>query len=552
MARRVPVTGAKSSRCSSTARRKVLKSTKGSVLALVTVGGVFLVIILIFALNFNRFLGSHQEQVTSIQAAALAAGKDLSRIVVEDADLGFVSLSNFPPTGKGTIAGDNYSLPVHGINSLLATVRLDLIIAHRLNDRIMILCAERDYQLAMQARARLLAALQDAIQPGGTGFDNDGNIVSPLNDAIAVYTLNQVRMASTSSLVPGSMRLSLGFVEGALTNTPVPQPTEFAELSPFQQENSCYKSDMNIPFAGKDFVFASLGNEPALVDYRKFKENLPDLPYSIPSIVYCQADQQFNSSDPGVQRTTRIVHAAACAKPACLSDKRPCPGSLTVSLPAGSIPEIDNLYALLTNVQIAKSPSDITQTVLVGDSPPYPLSPIVLPVVKVNRPPFGQLLRMALHDWIRRAGPLINVQSLLDQMKTSWAADSTPHAVRFAIDSAGSVRQSTCPLLSLPVSHKQWNSVSGFAFRTQDAKYFDIIIKDFVSQPGRSKGGVHAGEPFGEDLQTPANGNTAQLANTIIEDPALLGRFPQGPSGGAIRPTYTRNGIAVDIRFRQR
>ncbi|MGH9551628.1 MAG: hypothetical protein ACRD3W_19745, partial [Terriglobales bacterium] len=62
----------------------------------------FLLIVLIFGLKYGRFLGAHQEQRTALEAATLAATRDLGRMVIEDPYYGFVGLSDNPPTGKGT------------------------------------------------------------------------------------------------------------------------------------------------------------------------------------------------------------------------------------------------------------------------------------------------------------------------------------------------------------------------------------------------------------------------------------------------------------------
>ncbi|HEY9788406.1 MAG TPA: hypothetical protein V6D17_23660, partial [Candidatus Obscuribacterales bacterium] len=124
------------------------RSANGSVfwLTLAVILGI-LAALFIWILDFVRMLGSHQEQVTAIEAAALAASRDLSQIVIEDANLGFVSLSDFPPNGTATKAGDNYYLPVRSINTLFATVRLNMIMADKLDDNVMRELAKRDYDL---------------------------------------------------------------------------------------------------------------------------------------------------------------------------------------------------------------------------------------------------------------------------------------------------------------------------------------------------------------------------------------------------------------------
>src|SRR5579883_2106806 len=75
---------------------------------MVAVSGTFLLAFMLFALSFARLLGTNHEQKSGIDAAALAAAKDLSRIVVDDPNFGLIGLSDSAPIGRGSIAGDNY------------------------------------------------------------------------------------------------------------------------------------------------------------------------------------------------------------------------------------------------------------------------------------------------------------------------------------------------------------------------------------------------------------------------------------------------------------
>ncbi|NJL73487.1 MAG: hypothetical protein HC888_19155 [Candidatus Competibacteraceae bacterium] len=79
-------------------------------------------------------LGTNSEQRTAIEAAALAAARDLSMIAIDTPDYGFVSLSDSAPIGSTTAAADNFYTPVRSINGIIGTLRLDMIIADKLGD----------------------------------------------------------------------------------------------------------------------------------------------------------------------------------------------------------------------------------------------------------------------------------------------------------------------------------------------------------------------------------------------------------------------------------
>src|SRR4051794_8014763 len=106
------------------------RSARGSTIVLIAAISLGLVVALIFFfLNYTRLMGSNAEQKKAIEAAALSAANDMSDIVINTKEFGFVSLSEQAPIGKATAAGDLHYLPVHGINTLIGTARLDAVIA---------------------------------------------------------------------------------------------------------------------------------------------------------------------------------------------------------------------------------------------------------------------------------------------------------------------------------------------------------------------------------------------------------------------------------------
>lgn len=524
--------------------------------------GIVLVIAL-FILSFTRFLAGHQEQTLAIEAATLTAARDLSKIVVEDADFGFLSISDAPPIGKATTAGDNYYLPVTGINTLMATVRLDAILADKFDDQIMRDCAKRDYTRFLTAKDKFITALQNAVKPGGYGFDLDGNKVEPLVDAVKAYNQHAMRMTDRkSSLAPGSMQLSLGCIPQLITSCPIPRPSEFAEMTAAQQSGQFYRSYINVPYKTFDFVFAGIADSTKLVDNKLFVDTIADLPYVIPTIVKCEADQNYEQTDQSGNKSTLTVHAIACAEPGSLNDRRPASGALTLSFPDGAVPEFTSLAAVMTNSNVNKSPSDRTQMPTAGDYPTTALTDSVLPVIGTLRPPVGQLMRVAFYDWLRRVGPQINVATLMTALTSPLDTSTLPHADVFSVDASGNVKQSVMPIdstISLPVSHMQWYSASGLNFYSKNKNLYDLYIRDYVYQAGRT-GGLHAGEPLGDGTDPtvpppPPVDPTAPpppFTTTMNESPALMSAFPVGPPGGALRPTYKKSGIAVDFRFHLR
>ncbi|MBX9696122.1 MAG: hypothetical protein K2Z81_27285, partial [Cyanobacteria bacterium] len=173
----------------------------GSMIAL-AIAVLFIVLaISLFALGYVRLFGSSAEHKTAIEAAALAAARDLSKIVVETDEFGFVGLSDSAPVGTSTSAGDNYYTQVHSINSLIGTARLDLVIADATHVNVpeWRTLAQQDLDNAVQIwNTKLKPALNAAIAPSGQGVDRDGHTITPYISAEDAYKNNQIRMTGSS------------------------------------------------------------------------------------------------------------------------------------------------------------------------------------------------------------------------------------------------------------------------------------------------------------------------------------------------------------------
>lgn len=527
------------------------RSARGNmiVLTVALLAGVIMTI-LYFSLQYARLLGTHHEQTTAIESAALAVAKDLSKIVIEDPTYGFVALSDTPPTAKGTNAKDNFYLPVQSINSLLATVRLDAIIADQLNDPIMQKLAQTDYDNAMKAKDALKAALTDAVQNGGTGMDYEGNVVNPLADAVQAYQDNVVRMTGpgTAKLVPDSMKLSLGTLPKLTCNTLVPRPGKFANMSDDQQENGFYRAYVNIPYGGHDFVFAAVSDGTTLVDFRQFTTDPPSVPFYIPSIVRAEADEVYIQNEQDGTPAQRTVHCSACAQPSSMVDSRPGAGALAVEIQGPTVPEVTNLQSVIYG-ELGISPCDKFQSPSGADSPPATMTDLTSPLFTSSHPFLGAVLSLAFYDWLRRCGPSVDVQSVLDALNDPVAANDDGMATLYTKDVNGKVSGQAMAAgnMTPAIGENQYMAVSGLPVRSKNGNMYDVIVADEAYRLGRPKGGQHAGEP----ILIPQPPPSAPAAMTGLQ-PTSNVDFPKGPSGGTVRPTYQSPSVAVAIIFRSR
>ena len=191
--------------------KKITRNAHGSMLVLIIAFTALIVLaVLFFALGFVRLTGTQFEQKTAIEAAALAAAREMSNIVITTTDFGYVGLSDSAPVGVGTSAGDTYYTQVHGINTLIGTTLVDYIIGKQLGiDEIMDLSIV-DLNRAKAAGDALVVELNKCTVSTGTSVDKDGNVVNPYKAAEDAYRANQVRMTGKSNYKAGSMKLALG------------------------------------------------------------------------------------------------------------------------------------------------------------------------------------------------------------------------------------------------------------------------------------------------------------------------------------------------------
>jgi hypothetical protein len=480
------------------------RSCRGNMIVLTVAALLGIVItLLFFALRFTQLLGTHHERASAIEAAALAAAKDLSQEVIEDPNFGFVGLSDGAPIGQVTRAKDGYYLQVHGINTLLATIRLDMIIANEVGDPVMLQFAQYDYNNARQAASNLVASLEASLLPGGGGqaVDCQGNTITPYEDAVAAYQSNGIRMAGASQYVEGSMKLSLGSIAGGgPTNTSLPQPVSYANVQADQAYGNNYMSYVNVPYNNTDFVFAGIGDSIELVDLSKFLVNDPSLPYTIPSIVKAEADQVFLNY---TNIAGRVIHSAACAQPASTVDPVPAPGVLAISFADQLIKQLTKPGDLLTDPQLGSQPISIS-TPIGGDVPGSGnLSPGSWPIAGMQ-PTLSGGSGGAVYKWLAKGGTKVKVtamKTMMSQPFLSGLAANVGQSNNYQFLTDGTIQVSLTQRTHLPqlaLSENQFTGTGTYSGTDTSGNTvpFNVAVNIWVNQPGRTKGGSHAGEPL--------------------------------------------------------
>lgn len=523
------------------------RSERGNMLILITAFVVIALALAFFALGYVRLVGSSSEQKTAIESAAIAAARDISTIVINNPDFGWVGLSDSAPIGSATSAGDDYYLPVHSINSLIGTARLDYLIASQpgLDVPEWRELASVDLTKSKAAADELIDVIKNAIKPGGVGRDKDGEEVRPYNSAENAYRQNLIRMTGGGNYVANSLKLELGAVQG-ITSIPVPTPSG---VDPSLDSNNttagCYKSYVNLPVGDENFVFAGIGSSIKLVDLKQWVPSIPDLPYQHPTIIKAEAQQLVKNATTG----DAVLKSAACAQPASVYDPRPYPGALTLSFPDG-VP--DGVQALTKPIDLygplLSEPEDVCDYLdaLPGDYPTTTNSSMHpganWPIPSESNVIASSACKLAVYDWLRRAGTKVNVDSIVGMHHTPflpqgadvpWPPTAPVHNIPrgvahiYKFDTDGVIDYEAKELKPYPwwvVSDKQ-NLIECFDALTNGARAFsaapvsltiippvnipagiveftgryDMFVRIYSRRYG-SPGGKHEGEPMDNNL----------------------------------------------------
>ena len=396
-----------------------------------------LVAVIVFFFDFTRFSGSSHEHLAAAEAATLTAAQDLARIVIRDKNYGYIALAEFPPIGQKTVAPDGRPVPVTSINTILATARLDAIIADSIGNEDLRALAAADVKNAKSAAKLLNDCLAEAIKANesstvvtdiagdkgdplaGPFTDMDGNVVTPLARAKQVYLSNSVNQSNGGAPIIKDFQLDLGWIDnGTSTVTPLPQPLELSQVPDSARSGKYYKGFVDVPVGGVDFYLAGLASQPALVDGRHFQ--LAD-GLRVCSAVRVNASYTYNKS---ADKSTAVLKSTACAIPTCGPDTPPA-GVMAIAFPDGYAPGVNQMADLLNNPDLKSSRGNVGESR--GDFPYDPGSSLQPGSILTAGGPTGtpspsQMFAHAFYAFLKSAHARPNIKSTTDAMGTAFSS----------------------------------------------------------------------------------------------------------------------------------
>lgn len=424
----------------------------------------------------------------ALEAASLAAARDLSCIVLNDPKWGYIALTDQPPVGKDTLAEDGYPLPVTGINTIIATARLELLVAHSLGTNEAIDCAMEDVTSARKAARQLGRVLRNSLRNDKRSAnslkdehliarDIHGQVVRPLDSARNVYEQNAKHLLGTLGWQLESLNADLGALtdEGG-TNTPRPENAE-----------RFYPAFKDVPVGDEPFYFAGLGKQVSLVESSLYETSRSGP--QVCSILRLVAQLKRTGSTG-----TDYMKSVACAQPAFIEDKVPA-SYMVLRFPNGIPHGADSLRGLLTSRGMS------------GNIPLYTASGGDFPVdtgaqLKENPGKATATVRhaftRAFFDWLRTAHAKPKLHAILEALDSQFARQHASTTYLFTFDDNGSIEIAAPENYPFTTQTAYENQLYTVAFNAINANglNWSLRLRDQVHRLGKLEGGKHAGQPM--------------------------------------------------------
>ena len=478
-------------------RRQSERRSTGNIIIL-SVAILALLLVFFFAVPWKLILLGlcHGRHDNAVQAASLAAASELSHIVINDPYYGYIGLSDSPPVGTATTAADGEPTPVIGINTLIGTARLDLLLAHRLQNNELIAMAEQDVEASRKAAKRLEAACKKAIEPDSrdTAVDLNGKPIKPYEAARSAYMSSLGWSPLLGQANMGKFSLSLGWLaDHGSTTTQVPVPEKLSQTPESAQQNGRYKPFIDIPAFGESFYFVGVGPQPALVDARQFREADGK---RICTVVKVEAEMERDKG-PG-------LHNVACAQPYGVAEANPT-AVMRINFPEGVPNSVSSLHDLLSDARLSVCRTeDFTAT---GGDVPINQGAVLVADQSAQEHTMGKVLARCLYDWIRIARVKPRLDSLVDAMDASFRilAQNRTNGLgslenpcfTFEFDVSGNVVVRNCnrnPFIDQIVYDNQSYAITSQPVAIGSGLW-SIGCRDEVRRLGTVSGGKHAGQP---------------------------------------------------------
>ncbi len=432
-----------------------------------------------------------------VEAASLIAANDLSKIIIEDPHFGLVSLSNYPPIGKGTCAPDGEPLPVTGINTLVGTVRQNAIVAQELQNAHMNFLVDQDKDALDKTIGELNYSISDCLKTKVDErnikykwLDLQADPITPTADVEAFLRKNLPENIEIESI-----KLTSGWLQGeGDTTVPAPLPASLAQLPTGSTQNGSYKAFINIPAARRNFNFAGVGAKSSLVSSSAFRAADRN---HICSIVRLECVLKLQGlgkiTVPGYDAAMNKAFCVATCQPFAMPDSGP-KGAMTLRFTGGPVAGLRSWSDFLREGTFRDN-KVTTYDAIGGD---YPLDsearmqqnmPAVVPTTSNQ---FAE----HFYYWLRNGHTKPHLDAIIEMVNAQFQSGPNEiYAYEFA--SNGSISRRVISKDPFPIGVTADSQYSTIADTNVQGGIAPIIIfRNDVKNLSRDNGGKHCGQPL--------------------------------------------------------
>jgi hypothetical protein len=550
-------------------RQNKLRNDAGGVFVLVVACCCLVIVpLVIIASQFGMYTVDKYRVQNVVDAAGLLAANDMSRIVINDPNFGYVALSNYAPIGKATAAADGEPLPVTGINTLVGTIRQNTILANDLNNTTMATLAENDRADLQQTIDTLNSTLSQALsgKSKNENVDIQGTKIDPLQDVTKYLKANLPANVELESI-----KLSNGWLkDGGRTTIPVMKPIQLAQVKPEEIQQDFFKPFIKLPAFGKAFTFAGLGETSTIVHPKNFQ---PLDRNHICSIVKIEAVMKVHRPEtPYAGKILSEMPVVTCSQPYTLPDVG-AGGVMTLRFTSGPVAGLTSWSDFLSDTNFRDR--QLLRYDVAGGDYQIDTSARKRRLANNYENTTAHEFSENLYYWLRSGHLTPQIESVRTMLNDQFTADSSQiYAYEFTRD--GTISRRTIDKDPFPpgvTSDAQFSTVADT--RIQEERTPIVIFRNNVKRLGTISGGKHGGQPlagnpinwcelqeFGGGEQLAAKLGRGRLgtglvmtdpnyiASAQVADPvsnlfqSLTGQTTQQP-----RKSFYSGGLALDIEI---
>lgn len=509
--------------------RKHRKKSGNILLVVLATISMLIVPLLIFISQFGVYFTERLRVQNIIEAAGLVVANDVSRIVINDSNFGYVSLSNHPPTGIATCAPDGEPLPVIGINTLVGTIRQNSIIARELGNQEMSALCDSDVAALSATIRELNYALADSLSSAykQRWFDIHGTEIDPVADVKEFLEKNLPK-----DIAVESVRLTNGWLDGAgSTNINIPKPERLALLNPGDHDGGKYKPFIAVPVGATHFSFAAIGAVSTFVNSNHFQPADDKHICSVIKLECTLVRKDAPQQSSWLSNSGRSEYFV-CTQPFSLPDTATS-GVMTVRFSGSPVSGMQSWSDFLKKGNFLDN--QVSAYDVVGGDFPVDIDARMRRIESSDPLSTSQQFAEHFYCWLRNGHLRPSIESVLAMLDEPFCGGVNQiYAYEFAGD--GKIRRQVLSQESFPIpvlSDAQHSTVAATSISNGMTPV--IVFRNNVRRLGIGTGGKHGGQPL---AGYPLKSNEAAQYGGQYQ---LIDRFGR-------RRNFSR-GLALDIEI---